>query len=121
MYAVRAEANSEQLRIELANGVAVTAPIVSLGGPWTSANSRQFAHARMRMGGSWLWPDELKEGLVLGELLPTALRLNPAALLARQARGRRASSAKAAAARAKRSKGWVTAQTGRGGDLSSNK
>lgn len=105
LHAARAQANSEQLTIELTNGVAVVIPIVALGKPWTSASSQQLANLRLRMGGSWLWWDELNEGLVLDELLPTALRLNPAALLARQARGRRASPAKAAAARANGAKG----------------
>jgi hypothetical protein len=57
------------------------------------------------MGGSWLWWDDLGEGLVIDELLTTTLRLNPAALLARRSRGRRASPAKRAAARKNGRKG----------------
>jgi len=63
------------------------------------------SRVRLRMGGSWLWGDDLGEGLVLDELLATTLRINAAVLLARQARGRRASLAKRAAARKNGRKG----------------
>jgi hypothetical protein len=105
LYAARVEATAKQLTIALTNGVTVIVPILSLGKPWTSATPQRVGDVRLRMGGSWLWWDALNEGLVLDELLPTALGLNPAAMLARQARGRRASPAKAAAARANGAKG----------------
>ena len=107
-YAIRAtsvEAKRSRLRMTLAGGVAVEIPIKALGPPWTRASVAQIARVRLRMGGSWLWWDDLGEGLVLDELLARSLRLNPAVLLARRARGRRASPAKRAAARRNGRKG----------------
>lgn len=107
-YAIRAakaEVARARLRLTLNDGVAVEIPIKALGAPWTKASAAQISRVRLRMGGSWLWWDELGEGLVLDELLATTLRLNPAVLLARRSRGRRASPAKRAAARKNGRKG----------------
>jgi hypothetical protein len=103
--AVKAEATKARLRLTLKDGVTVEIPTKALGTPWTKANAAQIARVRLRMGGSWLWWDDLGEGLVLDELLATTLRLNPAVLLARRSRGRRASPAKRAAARKNGRKG----------------
>jgi len=107
-YALRArkaEVARARLRLTLNDGVAVEIPIRALGAPWTKASASQIARVQLRMGGTWLWWDDLGEGLVLDELLATSLRLNPAALLARRSRGRRASPAKRAAARKNGRKG----------------
>jgi hypothetical protein len=107
-YALRArkaEVARARLRLTLNDGVAVEIPIKALGAPWTKATAAEIARVRLRMGGSWLWWDDLGEGVVLDELLTTTLRLNPAALLARRSRGRRASPAKRAAARKNGRKG----------------
>ncbi len=103
--AIKAEVARARLRLTLSDGVTVEIPVKALGAPWTKTSQAQIARVRLRMGGSWLWWDDLGEGLVLDELLAATLRLNPAALLARQSRGRRASPAKRAAARKNGRKG----------------
>ncbi len=103
--AVKARVTKARLRLTFKDGVTVEIPTKALGAPWTKASATQIARVRLRMGGSWLWWDDLGEGLVLDELLATTLRLNPAVLLARRSRGRRASPAKRAAARKNGRKG----------------
>jgi hypothetical protein len=85
--------------VRLNGGVLVTIPVAALGEPWSKASRRQLARVRLRMGGSGLWWDDLGKGVVLDEILPSLLNVNPARLLARCSRGRKASLAKAAAAR----------------------
>ena len=105
VLAVHVEANSERLCIQLKTGMEVVIPTLKLGKPWIGASEQQLANVRLGMGGSWLWWDDLEEGFVLEEVLPSYLGLNPASMLARKARGRRASPTKAAAARRNGAKG----------------
>ena len=105
LRAKRAAVVSDSVRFELDGGVVVAIPVKALGFPWTQANAKKLANVHLRFGGTWLWWDDLDEGLVLDELFASTIRLNPAAMLARRARGRRASPAKAAAARSNGAKG----------------
>ena len=101
----RVVATEERLVLDLTDGVTVAIPLITLGAPWVGASRTQLANVRPRMGGTWLWWDDLGEGLVLDELLVTTFKLNPAVLLARRARGRPATPAKRAAARKNGAKG----------------
>jgi len=57
--AVKAEVARAWLRLTLNEGVAVEIPIKALGAPWTKASPSQVARVRLRMGGSWIWWDDL--------------------------------------------------------------
>jgi hypothetical protein len=97
--AVQAHVTGQVIKIKLASAVQVIIPIASLGTPWTTTSKEKLANVRLQFGGSWLWWDDLDEGLVLDEILPTLLGIKPAAMLARLGRGT-STPKKAAAARA---------------------
>ena len=66
---------------------------------------RALENVRPYLGGSWIFWDELDEGIALDEWLPYTLGMEPAALLGKRNRGKKASPKKARAARKNGAKG----------------
>jgi hypothetical protein len=102
--ALQAHITGQALKIKLASGIQVIIPLTSLGAPWTTASKEKLANLRLRFGGSWLWWDDLDEGIILDEILPAVIGIKPAAMLARLGRGT-STPKKAAAARANGQRG----------------
>ena len=93
------------LYVTLSPTITIQTPIEALGDPWVSASPRAVANVRLRFGGSVVFWDDLDEALELDEWIPTEMQIRAGALLAKAARGKKASTAKAAAARANGAKG----------------
>ncbi len=87
------------LTIELSPSIAVEVSLVSLGRPWTTATKKAVENVSLRSGGHCLFWEDLDEIIALDEWLPFALGIEPARLLGMRNRGKKASPAKALAAR----------------------
>jgi hypothetical protein len=105
LYAASARATRKDLTIVLTSGTIVIVPTKSLGKPWADATQSQLSNLILEAGGSTLWWEDLDEGFELDEALPSMIGFKPASLLARKGRGRKASIAKASAARKNGAKG----------------
>jgi hypothetical protein len=84
--------------MSFSSGIVVEIPIEKLGKPWTAATAKELSNVRLQFGGTSLWWEDLDEGFVLDEYLPSLLGLNPAVLLGRLGGGA-STQKKAAAAR----------------------
>jgi hypothetical protein len=104
MQATAATITGESLVLLFASSADVSIPIAWLGPPWTTATKRRLENVTLQLGGSCVWWDDLDDGFVLDEVLPAALGMKPAAMLARRARGI-STPKKAAAARSNGRKG----------------
>ena len=93
------------LVIQLTPFAAATIDIGSLREPWASAPRKAVENVRLDLGGSWIFWDDLDEGIELDEWLPYVLNIQPAALLGKRNRGKKASPKKARAARKNGAKG----------------
>lgn len=93
------------LAIRLSQAVAVEVSLASLGKPWTVATKKAAENVRLRSGGHCLFWEDLDEVIALDEWLPYALGIEPARLLGMRNRGKKASPAKAKAARKNGKKG----------------
>jgi hypothetical protein len=98
MRARDATISGANLVLWFASGLQVVMPIAGLGEPWTAANKRRLKNVTLQLEGSCLWWPDLDDGFVLDEVLPTAFGMRPAAMLARNGRGK-STPKKAAAAR----------------------
>lgn len=105
LHALSVKVRSGKLIIQLRPAATVCIEIESLGEPWTSASKKAVENVRLEIGGSWLFWGDLDEGIALDEWLPYALGIEPAALLGKRNRGKKASPAKARAARRNGKKG----------------
>jgi hypothetical protein len=104
MQATAATMAGARLVLSFASSADVSIPIAWLGEPWTTATKQRLENVILQLGGSCVWWDDLDDGFVLDELLPAALGMKPAAMLARRARGF-STPKKAAAARSNGRKG----------------
>ena len=93
------------LRLILPGLVELRYPVAALGEPWKGASAKVLSNVRLRVGGTWLYWDDLEEAVILDEWLPSVLAIRPGALLAKRGRGKKASPAKARAAQANGSLG----------------
>ena len=91
--------------MKLSPDATVSVAIASLGEPWISASKKHAENVRLRFGGTWIFWDDLDEGIQLDEWLPYVLNLRPGALLGKRNRGKKASPKKARAARKNGAKG----------------
>jgi hypothetical protein len=91
--------------LKLSPDVTVSVSIASLAQPWASASKKEVENVRLRFGGTWIFWDDLDEGIQLDEWLPNVLNIRPAALLGKRNRGKKASPKKARAARKNGAKG----------------
>mgnify|MGYP007135459564 CR=1 FL=1 len=87
------------LKIKLSTAITVNVTLASLGKPWSTATKKAGANVRLDLGGHCLFWEDLDEVIALDEWLPNALGIDPAALLGKRNRGKKASPAKARAAR----------------------
>jgi hypothetical protein len=87
------------LTIVLSPSIAVEVLLASLGRPWTVATKRAAENVSLRSGGHCIFWEDLDEVIALDEWLPSALGIDPAALLGKRNLGKKASPAKARAAR----------------------
>lgn len=94
-----------QLHIALSPDISVSVSLDSLGKPWTTATKKAAANVRLDLGGHELFWEDLDEVIALDEWLPYALGIEPARLLGKRNRGKKASPAKARAARKNGKKG----------------
>lgn len=107
-YRLRAKdvrARGGTLTIRLSPAIEVNVAIASLGKPWRAATKKAAENVRLDLGGYCLFWEDLDEVIALDEWLPYALGIEPAALLGRRNRGKKASPAKARAARKNGKKG----------------
>ena len=107
-YVLRAtdvRVRSGNLVIALSPEISVNVSIDSLGRPWTTATKRAAANVRLDLDGHCLFWEDLDEVIALDEWLPYALGIEPARLLGMRNRGKKASPAKARAARKNGKKG----------------
>lgn len=107
-YVLRAEGvrvRRGALTIEISPSIAVEVSLASLGKPWTTATKKAAENVSLRSGGHCLFWEDLDEVIALDEWLPTALGIEPARLLGMRNRGKKASPAKARAARKNGKKG----------------
>lgn len=93
------------LTIELSPSIAVEVSLASLGRPWTTATKKAAENVSLRSGGHCIFWEDLDEMIALDEWLPFALGIEPARLLGMRNRGKKASPAKARAARKNGKKG----------------
>lgn len=93
------------LMIQLSPTITVNVVVDSLGKPWTTASKKATENVRLDLGGHCLFWEDLDEVIALDEWLPYALGIEPAALLGKRNRGKKASPAKARAARKNGKKG----------------
>jgi hypothetical protein len=105
IHALSVKVRGEQLVIQLSASAAVVIDIASLREPWTSAPKKKVENVRLEGGGAALFWDDLDEGIELDEWLPYVLNMDPAKLLGMRNRGKKASPAKARAARKNGKKG----------------
>jgi len=91
--------------MQLTPSATVAVDVASLGEPWVSASKKAVENVRLMLGGSWIFWDDLDEGIELDEWLPHVLNIQPAALLGKRNRGKKASPRKARAARKNGAKG----------------
>ena len=105
LHALSVKVRSGRLVIQLTPSAAVGVDIESLGEPWASAPKKTVENVRLMLGGSWIFWDDLDEGIELDEWLPYVLNMRPAALLGKRNRGKKASPKKARAARKNGAKG----------------
>ena len=87
------------LFITLSPDISVSVSLASLGKPWATATRKAAANVRLDFGGTCLFWEDLDEVIALDEWLPYALGIEPARLLGMRNRGKKASPAKARAAR----------------------
>ena len=104
MQATAATVVGATVVLSFASGTDVSIPIVWLGAPWANASKKHLENVTLQLAGSCVWWNDLDEGFVLDEVLPAALGLKPAAMLARRGRGT-STPKKAAAARSNGRKG----------------
>ena len=107
-YVLRAQGVRVQLgmlAIQLSPDITVNVAIDSLGKPWATATKKAAANVRLDLGGHCLFWEDLDEVIALDEWLPYALGIEPAAFLGKRNRGKKASPAKARAARKNGKKG----------------
>jgi len=93
------------LIIKLSPSIAVEVSLASLGRPWTTATKKAAENVSLRSGGHCIFWEDLDEMIALDEWLPFALGIEPARLLGMRNRGKKASPAKARAARKNGKKG----------------
>ena len=105
LRAVDVRVRSGRLLITLSSDVIVNVSIASLGKPWTSSTKKASENVRLDLGGHGLFWKDLDEVIALDEWLPYALGIEPARLLGMRNRGKKASPAKARAARKNGKKG----------------
>lgn len=94
-----------RLLITLSPHAIVNVSIASLGKPWTTSTKKARENVRLYLGGHGLFWEDLDEVIALDEWLPYALGIDPARLLGMRNRGKKASPAKARAARKNGKKG----------------
>lgn len=107
-YVLRARSvrvRAGQLHIALSPDSSLSVSIDALGKPWTTATKKAAANVRLDLGGHGLFWEDLDEVIALDEWLPYALGIEPARLLGMRNRGKKASPAKARAARKNGKKG----------------
>ncbi|MBV8490386.1 MAG: hypothetical protein JO199_07655 [Candidatus Eremiobacteraeota bacterium] len=105
IHALSVKIRGKALVIRLSPSAEVTIDIASLREPWTSASKKAVENVRLDLGGSWIFWDDLDEGIELDEWLPYVLNMDPAKLLGARNHGKKASFAKARAARKNGKKG----------------
>jgi len=105
LHALAVRVRAGELFIQLTPKAGVCIDLGALREPWTSASKKAVENVRLMLGGSWIFWDDLDEGIQLDEWLPDVLGIRPAALLGKRNRGKKASPEKARAARANGAKG----------------
>jgi hypothetical protein len=105
IHALSVKVRGNNLVIELSASAAVIIDTASLREPWASAPKKAIENVRLEHGGSSIFWDDLDEGIELDEWLPYVLNMDPAKLLGMRNRGKKASPAKARAARKNGAKG----------------
>lgn len=105
LHALSVKVRAGELRIQLTSTAGVCIDVDSLREPWASASKSAVENVRLMLGGSWIFWDDLDEGIQLDEWLPYVLGIQPASLLGKRNRGKKASTAKARAARKNGAKG----------------
>lgn len=105
IHALYAKVRGNNLVIQLSPSAAVTIDLAVLREPWASAPAGAIKNVRLVGEGASLFWEDLDEYIELDEWLPYVLNMDPAKLLGARNRGRKASPAKARAARKNGKKG----------------